>query len=92
MDGYLRSAVALPLREADIAKTPLKTCCLELTRCQLADDPDNATELQEKRCKRWDVWLRDVANGTVRLLPSPVSAVRKVRWGNVPSIYDGFGQ
>jgi len=92
MDGYLRSAVTLPLSAADIAQTPLKTCCLELTRCQLMDDPDNLTEQQEKRCKRWDVWLKDVAAGVVRLLPAPSSTVRQIRWGKVPSIADGYGR
>ncbi|WP_174977032.1 phage protein Gp36 family protein, partial [Burkholderia aenigmatica] len=35
MDGYLRANVRLPLDQADIDQTPLKTCCLSLTRCSL---------------------------------------------------------
>ncbi len=68
MDGYLMSAAPLPLTAQQIAAAPIKTCCLELTRCQLMDDDDNATEGTEKRCKRWISWLRDVADRTVRLV------------------------
>lgn len=88
MDGYLRSNVRLPLGQADIDQTPLKTCCLALTRCSLQDDPDNATEQQEKRCKYWNDWLRDVSTGKVRLLPPPVAGGRRVLWGKVPSAYN----
>lgn len=92
MDGYLRSAVALPLAAADIEQTPLKTCCLELSRFQLMDDPDNVTEQQEKRAAKWQAWLRDISCGKVRLLAAPTSTVRKIRYGKVPSISDGYGQ
>lgn len=88
MDGYLRANVRLPLLQADIDQTPLKTCCLALTRCSLQDDPDNATDLQEKRCKSWYDWLRDVSTGRVRLLPPPVASGRRVLWGKVDSGYD----
>lgn len=94
MDGYLRSNVRLPLEQADIDQTPLKTCCLSLTRCSLQDDPDNATEQQEKRCKYWNDWLRDVSTGKVRLLPPPAASGRRVLWGKVPSAYnwDRYGK
>ncbi|MGK8199521.1 phage protein Gp36 family protein [Burkholderia cepacia] len=94
MDGYLRANVRLPLDQADIDQTPLKTCCLSLTRCSLQDDPDNATEQQEKRCKYWNDWLRDVSAGKVRLLPPPAASGRRVLWGKVPSAYnwDRYGK
>ena len=48
MDGYLGSAVSLPIGGAGAALMGvLKECCLALARCALSDDPDNATEMAE---------------------------------------------
>ena len=69
MDGYLRSAVTLPLTEDQIKLTTLKSCCAELTRCILMDDSDNATELAEKRCETQRKWLREVNAKIVKLFP-----------------------
>lgn len=67
MDGYLRAAIALPVAAPALMGT-LQDCCAALTRCQLADDCDNATERMDKACDTWRAWLRDVASGKVRLV------------------------
>ena len=69
MDGYLRSAVTLPLSAGQLLGT-LQECCLALTRCLLADDSDNATERMDKCCDNWRAWLKDVAAGKVKLVDS----------------------
>lgn len=69
MDGYLRSAVTLPLTTGQLLGT-LQECCLALTRCLLADDSDNATERMDKCCDNWRAWLKDVAAGKVKLVDS----------------------
>jgi len=94
MDGYLRSAVMLPLETDQVEQTPLTTCCLELSRCQLMDDPDNQTDAQKERCKEWKDWLKDVARGTVKLLEPPASSSGRVRSGHLPSAYNwgAFGK
>lgn len=69
MDGYLRSAVTLPLTTGQLLGT-LQECCLALTRCLLADDSDNATERMDKCCANWRAWLKDVAAGKVKLVDS----------------------
>ncbi len=68
INSFLRKAVNLPLSQAQIDQTPLRTCCVELTRCQLADDADNGTDPMNIRCKRWVQWLKDVAAGRLALL------------------------
>ena len=67
MDGYLRSAVVLPLSPEDANAGTLEECCLALVRCALADDSDNATERMDACCKDWRAWLRDVAAGKAKL-------------------------
>ncbi len=77
MDGYLRSAVSLPLAPADANAGTLEDCCLALVRCGLADDSDNATERSDECCKQWRTWLKDVARGLVQLVGAgglPVAA------------------
>lgn len=74
MDGYLRAVVTLPLTPEQIAATPLKSCCAELTRCHLMDDSDNHTELAEKRCEVKRQWLRDVNAGRIKLFPDESAA------------------
>lgn len=67
MDGYLRSAVVLPLSAGDANAGTLEECCLALTRCALADDADNATERMDAAAKDWRSWLRDVSIGKAKL-------------------------
>lgn len=67
INGFIRKKVRLPLAQADADKTPLAACCMNLTRMQLMDDADNATDEMHKRVARWDKWLRDIANGHVVL-------------------------
>jgi phage gp36-like protein len=67
MDGYLRSAIVLPLAEEDANAGTLEECCLALTRCALADDADNATERIDEAGKTWRAWLRDVSAGRAKL-------------------------
>lgn len=91
MDGYLRSAMTLPLAPGDAAAGTLEDCCLALARCGLADDTDNATERMDKRCAEWRVWLKDIAAGRVQLVggtgSTPVAA-GGVRSGQAASGFD----
>lgn len=68
MDGYLRSALTLPLAAGDANMGALEDCCLALVRCGLADDSDNATERMDECCKTWRAWLKDVATGKTQLV------------------------
>jgi phage gp36-like protein len=94
IDGFIRSAVTLPLTQDQVDQTPLKTCCLELSRCQLKDDDDNMSELQQERCKEARSWLKEVARGNVKLLSSPASTSGRVLSGRMPSAYNwgAFGK
>jgi len=67
MDGYLLSAVQLPLAAGDVNAGVLEDCCLALARCGLADDSDNATDRMDDCCKTWRAWLRDVSTGKAKL-------------------------
>jgi phage gp36-like protein len=91
MDGFLRSAVTLPLSADDANSGTLNECCMALARCGLADDPDNATELMLSGCDTWRAWLKDVARGVVQLV-NPVGetlpAKRRVRTGQAASGFD----
>ena len=91
MDGYLRSAVTLPLSPDDANATTLEDCCLALARCGLADDSDNATERMDECCKTWRQWLRDVAAGKIQLVTqagAAPAATNKLRTGRIGSAYD----
>ena len=91
MDGFLRSAVSLPLTAGDANTGTLNECCMALTRCGLSDDPDNATERMDDCCATWRKWLRDVANGVVSLVNSAgqeVPGKSRVRQGAAQSGYD----
>lgn len=88
MDGYLRNAVTLPLSVDDANIGTLNECCMALTRCGLADDPDNATELMLSGCDSWRAWLKDVSRGVVQLVnPSgqTVAGKSRVRTGQAVS-------
>lgn len=67
IDGFIRKKVHLPLAQTDVDKTSLASCCMYLTRMDLMDDADNATDEVSRRVARWDKWLRDIASGTVLL-------------------------
>lgn len=92
MDGYLRSAVQLPLAAGDANAGALEDCCLSLARWSVADDDDNATERMAKAVEHWRAWLRDIAAGRVHLVAqdgaTPASEVRGVRSGQAKSCYD----
>lgn len=68
IDGYLRAVVTLPLAPDAAAAGTLEDCCLALTRCGLADDPDNATERMDRCCDTWRTWLKDIAARRVQLV------------------------
>lgn len=90
MDGYLRSAVTLPLPEGNANAGSLRECCLALTRCALADDSDNATERMDKCCDTWRKWLVDVAARRVTLVDDSGNAPPQsggVRTGQAASAY-----
>ncbi len=90
MDGYLRGAVALPLKPADANAGTLQKCCVALTRCELADDTDNATDRMDERCKTWRAWLKDVQAGRVSLVGvdgQEVAGPGRTRSGQARSVY-----
>lgn len=96
MDGFLRSAVTLPLSPADANMGTLNECCMALVRCGLSDDPDNATERMDECCDRWRTWLRDVARGTAQLVTASgeeLAGKARVRQGQAVSRFNwsGFG-
>jgi phage gp36-like protein len=91
IDGYLRAAVTLPLAPGDANAGVLEDCCLALTRCGLADDPDNATEQMTDCCKHWRKWLVDVQARRVTLIDpvgQPVARTPGVRSGQAASGFD----
>lgn len=91
MDGYLRSAVTLPLPPGDASAGSLEECCLALTRCGIADDADNATERMDKCCETWRKWLVDIAAGRVTLVTSSGASPARsggTRVGQAESSYD----
>ena len=94
MDGYLRSAVTLPLPEGDANASTLRECCLALVRCGLADDADNATERIDKLRDQWMGWLKDIAAKRVSLVGAAgqlMAPVGSVRFGQAKSAYAQFG-
>lgn len=91
MDGYLRSAVTLPLAAGDANAGVLEDCCLALVRYGLADDSDNMTERMEKAFEQWRAWLRDVQAGRAELVSSTgalVATKGRVRTGQAVSGFD----
>ena len=93
MDGYLASAITLPLAAGDANATVLEECCLALTRCGLADDSDNATDRADECCKTWRAWLKDVQARRVTLVQSNTgqplpSGAGSIRFGRTTSAYD----
>lgn len=86
MDGYFRRVVVLPLTQDQITQSPVRKCCLELTRCALMDDPGNLTDLAEKRCEQWIAWLRDVAAQRTTLVDGETGG--RVVMGKLPSEYN----
>lgn len=96
MDGYLRSAVTLPLAPENAAAGSLQDCCTALTRCALADDTDNATDRMDACCKTWRQWLADIASKKVTLVADDGSTPTTsggIRSGQATSAYcwDSFG-
>lgn len=94
MDGYLRPAVVLPLSTEDANAGTLEECCLALTRCALSDDSDNSTEQMASCCKDWRSWLRDIANGKVKLAGANGQAVPQsggTRTGQSKTMYQWPG-
>jgi phage gp36-like protein len=69
MNSYFSERVPLPLAAQVIAANPVKICNLDLARCELMDDDDNASERAEKRCEKWMTWLNRVASGRVKMTP-----------------------
>lgn len=96
MDGYLRSVITLPLPPGDANASTLETCCLALTRFDLADDPDNSTDKMAEVADTWRKWLKDIANRKVQLVkadstqPTPTKGVRSGQ-GATRFNWDRFG-
>lgn len=91
MDGYLRSAVTLPLSTGDANAGTLEECCIALAREGLADDSDNATERMGKTADRWRAWLRDVQAGRATLVATSGAEVvgrGRVRSGQAASSFN----
>jgi phage gp36-like protein len=70
MDGYLRSAVVLPLPANHRDAGVLEECCLALVRESLSGSADNATDAMKDVAARWRAWLVDVQKGRVQLVDS----------------------
>lgn len=88
MDGYLRSAVSLPLSTNDANAGTLEECCIALAREGVADDSDNATERMVQIADRWRCWLKDVQSGKVSLITvagEEVASRGRVRTGQAAS-------
>ena len=87
MNSYIANVLSLPISNTILKNTPLKTCCLELSRCHLMDDDDNSSEISSTRCKRWLSWLKDISTGKVQLSTnnSSESINNKVRQGQSKS-------
>lgn len=91
MDGYLRSAVTLPLSVNDTNAGTLEECCVALVREGVADDSDNVTERIVDIADRWRAWLKDVQSGKVTLITSTgeeVPSRGRVRTGQAASSYN----
>jgi phage gp36-like protein len=91
MDGYLRSAVTLPLSTLDANAGTLEECCIALVRCGLADDTDNANERMDKMGGQWRSWLKDIQAGRVTLVTTTgeeVVSSGRVRAGQATSGFD----
>jgi phage gp36-like protein len=91
MDGFLRTAVTLPLAAGDANAGTLNECCMALTRCGLSDDPDNATERMDALAATWRTWLKDVSRGVVQLVNpagQPVVGKSRIRSGQAASAFD----
>jgi phage gp36-like protein len=91
MDGYLGSAVTLPVALNDANAGVLEDCCLALARFGLADDSDNSTERMSKAFEQWRVWLKDVQAGRVTLMGTTgleVTSANRVRSGPAGSGFD----
>ena len=91
MDGYLRSAVTLPLSSDDANAGTLADCCMALSRVGLADDTDNATDRMDKTADGWRAWLKDVAARRVQLIGAAGEAPASTggaRSGQARSGYD----
>ena len=94
MDGYLRSAITLPVSALDANLGTLNECCMALVRCGLADDTDNATERMDECCNKHRAWLKDVARGVVSLVNAAGAELpsgAKVRTGQAASNYNWGG-
>lgn len=88
MDGYLRSAVTLPLSAQDANAGTLEECCIALVRCGLADDTDNATERMDEIGKQWRSWLKNIQAGRVSLVTASgdeVASTGRVKTGQAGS-------
>lgn len=70
MDGYLRSAVQLPLPSNHASAGVLEECCVALTRVGLAVSADNASDGMTRLSDQWREWLKDVQKGRVQLVDS----------------------
>ena len=92
MDGFLRSAVTLPLPDNHRDAGVLEECCLALVRFGMCNSTDNSTEGMKDMDARWRDWLKEVQKGRVQLVDSatgdgPVVSNR-FRSGPVKSRFD----
>lgn len=92
IDGYLAAVATLPLPTDTAQAGTLAECALALTRADLADDSDNATDRIDEAAKTWRAWLRDVSAGKVQLVAIDGTAAGtgagRVRTGQATSAYD----
>ncbi len=99
IDSKVAAKYSLPLPAAAEDTTPLKECCLALTRAALADDGDNLSTTMKEERKHWREWLNDIAIGKAflpgvaytseggsinrRITSKPCSSVDLNRYSNI---------
>jgi phage gp36-like protein len=71
MDSLIGARYQLPLPLDAVAASPLRECCLALSRAYLADDADNMSQTIENARQRWIKWLNDLARDNAIIPNAP---------------------
>lgn len=71
MDSLIGVRYQLPLPVEAVAISPLRECCLALSRAYLADDADNLSETIDAARQRWTKWLNDLARDNAIIQNAP---------------------
>lgn len=71
MDSLIGVRYQLPLPVEAVQISPLRECCLALSRAYLADDADNESETIDASRQRWVKWLNDLARDNAIIQNAP---------------------